>query len=248
MENTFLVSLSQQLAARRSMEVIANNLANVSTPAFKREEVQFQEYVTPVQATEAEGGGTTNISFVLDHGVARDLSEGNVETTNAPFDFALSGGGYFVVQTPQGERYTRNGHFMLDEGGRLVTGDGFPVQGEGGEIAIQLEDGDLHAASDGMLSTDQQQIGKLRVVGFADERALRKAGSSFYTAEGQAPTAAANVRVSQGMIEKSNVEPVLEIAHMIEVMRAYQSCASLTQSGEDMLRQAIEKLGAMPQA
>lgn len=246
MENTFLVSLSQQLAARRSMEVIANNLANVSTPAFKREGVQFQEYVTPLQASEAEGGGTTNVSFVLDHGTVRDMTEGRMEVTDGPFDLALSGGAYFVVQTPQGERYTRNGHFMLDEAGRLVTGEGYPVQGEGGDITVQLEDGDLHVAPDGMTSTDRQQIGKLRLVNFADERALKHAGSSFYTAEGQSPTAAEHVTVYQGTIEKSNVEPVVEIAHMIEVMRAYQSCASLTQSGEDMLNKAIEKLGSVP--
>lgn len=246
MENTFLVSLSQQLAARRSMEVIANNLANVSTPAFKREAVQFQEYVTPLQMTEAQGGGTANVSFVLDHGTVRDLTEGRMEITDAPFDLSLSGGAYFVVQTAQGERYTRNGHFVLDGSGRLTTEDGDPVQGEGGDIALQLEDGDLHVAPDGMVSTDTQQIGKLRIVNFADERALQHAGASLYTADGQSPTAATNVTVYQGAIEKSNVEPVIEIAHMIEVMRAYQSCASLTQSGEDMLNKAIEKLGSVP--
>jgi flagellar basal-body rod protein FlgF len=234
MDNTLLVSLSQQMASRRSMEVIANNLANASTPAFKREDVQFEEYVTPVQASEAEGGGTVNVSFVLDHGVVRDLSEGRMEQTDGQFDFALSQGGYFVVQTPQGERYTRNGHFMLDEQGRMVTTDGYPVQGDGGDITLQLEDGDLHVAPDGMMSTDQQQIGKLRIV-------------SFYTAEGQTATDATNVSVHQGMIEKSNVEPVIEIAHMIDVMRAYQSSVNLTQSGEDMLKQTIEKLGAVPQ-
>jgi flagellar basal-body rod protein FlgF len=247
MENTFLVGLSQQMAAMRSMEVIANNLANLSTPAYKREAVQFQQYIEPVPASEADGGGTVNVSFVLDHGTVRDLSEGRIEITDSPYDLALSGGGYFVVQTPQGERYTRNGHFTLDSSGRLVTTDGYPVQGEGGDVTIQIEDGDLQVASDGMMSTTTQQIGKLRIVRFNDELALQKAGASLYKANGQAAQAAENVTVHQGAIEKSNVEPVLEITHMIDVMRAYQASASLTQSGQDLMAKAIEKLGTVPQ-
>src|SRR4249920_2479500 len=105
MDNTLLVGLSHQLASFRSMDVIANNLANVSTPAFKRESVEFEQYMVPVPATEAEGGGTVNVSFVLDRGVARDLSEGRFDPTGGMLDLALGKGGYFVVQTPDGERY-----------------------------------------------------------------------------------------------------------------------------------------------
>ena len=123
MNNQFLVSLSQQMAANRSMEVIANNLANLSTPAYKRENMLFEKYVVPVQASEGEGGanGTVDVSFVKDSGVVRDFSEGEIEPTNAPFDFAINGSGYFVVQTANGERYSRNGHFSLDDSGQLVT-------------------------------------------------------------------------------------------------------------------------------
>ena len=246
-ENTFLVGLSQQMASNRAMEVIASNLANLNTPAYKREEVQFEQYMVPVQATEAEGGGTVNVSFVLDHGVARDLSAGRVEQTGSLLDMAIDGPGYFVVQTPEGERYTRNGHFRFDEQGQVVTDDGYVVQSDGGAITLQPQDGDLRLGSDGTLSTDLQQVGKLRIVNFTDERALKKMGSSLYDAGTQQPTPVANPRVRQGMIEKSNVEPVLEISHMIEVMRAYQASTDLTKSGEDLLKQAIEKIGAIPQ-
>src|SRR5262249_41679252 len=131
-ENTFLVGLSQQLASRRSMDVIANNLANLSTPSFKRETVQFEQYMTRLPATEAEGGGMMDVAFVLDRGVVRDLSAGRLEQTNGVLDFALSGPGYFVVDTPEGERYTRNGHFQLDNQGRVVTDDGYVVQSDAG--------------------------------------------------------------------------------------------------------------------
>jgi flagellar basal-body rod protein FlgF len=122
------------MASHRAMEVIANNLANLSTPAFKRESVQFEQYMVPVPATEAEGGNTVDVSFVLDRGVVRDLSEGRFERTNAVLDFAITGPGYFVVQTPNGDRYTRNGHFQLDNEGRMVTDDGYVVQSDGGAI------------------------------------------------------------------------------------------------------------------
>jgi flagellar basal-body rod protein FlgF len=247
-ENSFLVGLSQQMAANRAMEVIANNLANLSTPAFKRESVQFEQYVVPVPATETEGGDTVDVSFVLDRGVARDLSEGRFEPTGSKLDVAIVGSGYFVVQTPDGERYTRNGHFKLDDQGQVVTDDGYQVQSDGGAITLQPQDGELRVAADGTLSTDLQLLGKLRIVGFADERALKKTGASLYDPGGQPAQASATARVRQGMVEKSNVEPVIEIARMIEIMRAYQTSADLTKSGEDLLKQANEKLGAVPGA
>ena len=247
MDNTFLVGLSQQMATNRAMEVIANNLANLSTPAFKRETVQFEQYVVPVAGTGAEGGGTVNVSLVLDKGVVRDVSEGRLEQTGGSFDVAIGGRGYFVVQTPEGERYTRNGHFKLDEQSRVVTDEGYQLQSDGGPITLQPQDGELRIARDGTMSTDLQLLGKLRIVQFEDERALKKAGSSLYDADGQGPEAATNARIIQGMLERSNVQPVIEISHMIEVMRAYQASADLTKSGEDLMRQAIQKLGAVPQ-
>jgi flagellar basal-body rod protein FlgF len=246
-ENTFLVGLSQQVASHRAMDVIANNLANLATPAFKRESVQFEQFVVPVPASEAEGSGTVNVSFVLDRGEVRDLTDGRLETTGAPFDVALTGPGYFVVQAPEGERYTRNGHFRLDETGRLATEEGYAVQGEGGDIVLQPEDGPVSIGADGTISTRLTQLGKLRVVNFANERALKKAGSSLFTAENETPVAVERARVHQGMIEKSNVEPVLEISRMIQVMRAYQATSDLTQTSQELLKRAIEKLGAVPQ-
>jgi flagellar basal-body rod protein FlgF len=246
-ENTFLVGLSQQVAAHRAMDVIANNLANLSTPAFKRESVQFEQFVVSVPASEAEGAGNVPVSFVLDRGEVRDLTDGRLEETGGPFDVALTGPGYFVVQTPDGERYTRNGHFRLDETGRLVTENGYAVQSQAGDILLRPEDGPLSIGGDGTLSTRLTQLGKLQVVNFANERALKKAGSSLFIAEDQAAEAVEKPRVHQGMVEKSNVEPVLEISRMIQVMRAYQATADLTQTSQDLLKRAIEKLGAVPQ-
>ncbi len=244
MDNSLLVSLSQQLAAFRAMDVTANNIANVSTPGFKRESAKFEEYVAHVAPSEGQTG-IQSVSFVKDAGVSRDLSQGTILNTGAPFDFAINGSGYFVVQTPAGMRYTRDGHFTLDANGNIVNSDGYQLQGDGGAITITPTDGDVQVGRDGTISGLTGQIGKLQVVDFADERALVKQGANLYSTA-QAPVAAANATIGQGMLESSNVQPVLEISHMLEVMRAYQATASLSQSQEDMIRQAIDKLGQMP--
>ena len=244
MENSLLVSLSQQLAAYRSMDVIANNLANVSTPGFKREAAKFEEFITHVAPSEGQTGQQA-ISFVKDAGVMRDISGGNIESTGGTFDVAIDGQGYFAVQAAGGQRYTRNGHFGLDGAGQIVTSDGNPVLGDGGPITITPDDGDIHIAADGTVSGKTGQIGKLRLVDFADDRALVKEGSSLYSTT-QAANPAANARLRQGMLESSNVQPVIEISHMIEVMRSYEATATLSKSQEDLMRQAIDKLGSMP--
>ena len=246
MDNTLLVSLSHQLASYRSMDTIANNLANASTPAFKREEAQFSEYIETLPPSEGQTQSQT-LAFVQDAGVTRDISQGQLERTNAPFDFAVNGKGYFAVQTPNGERYTRNGHFTLDAHGTLVTTDGNQVLGEGGPIAVTPDDGDIHVAEDGTVSGIHGQLGKLRLVGFDDEKKLVKEGASLYSTD-QSPTPVTDGHIEQGSIEVSNVEPVVEISHMLQVMRAYQATSNLTQAQEDLMRETIDKLGSVPSA
>jgi flagellar basal-body rod protein FlgF len=248
MDNSLLVSLSHQLAAYRSMDVIANNIANASTPGFKRETAKFEEFVSMVAPSEGQTG-LQSVSFVKDAGISRDLTQGGILNTGAPFDFAINGNGYFTVQTPQGMRYTRDGHFSLDANGNIVNSDGYALQGDGGAITITPNDGDIQVGADGTVSSVvngiANQIGKLQVVNFANERALVKEGSNLYSTT-QAPVTATNVTIGQGKLESSNVQPVLEISHMLEVMRAYQATASLSQSQEDMIRQAITQLGQVP--
>lgn len=244
MENSLLVSLSQQMASYQSMDVIANNIANVSTPGYRRGAQTFREYVQQVPPAEGETG-TQQVSFVQDGGVVRDMSEGPLQSTGNAYDLAIRGKGYFVVQTANGERYTRNGHFSLDPNGQIVDDYGNPLLGDGGAISITTDDGDIHIGADGTLSGKNGQLAKLRVASFANEPALKKEGASLYSATEQ-PATATDARINQGMLESSNVQPVVEISRMVEVMRAYQATATMTQSQEDLLRQAIDKLGQAP--
>ncbi|HVW72405.1 MAG TPA: flagellar basal-body rod protein FlgF [Rhizomicrobium sp.] len=248
MDNSLLVSLSQQLAAYRAMDVIANNLANVSTPGFKREAAKFEEYITQVRPAEDQKG-PQSVSFVKDAGVLRDGGQGNIEKTGATYDLALNGSGYFQVQTPAGMRYTRDGHFSLDGSGNLVTSEGYQVQGEGGAITIAPTDGDINIAPDGTVSSVVNgignQLGKIKVADFANDAALTKQGSNLYSTS-QTPTTATNTTMRQGALEASNVAPVIEISKMIEVMRAYEATATLNKSQEDLMRQAVQQLGQQP--
>ncbi len=244
MDNTLLVGLSHQLASYRTMDTIANNLANLSTPAFKREQAQFSEYVETLPPAEGQTEPQT-LSFVQDAGIVRDTSQGQLQRTNAPFDFAINGKGYFVVQTPNGERYTRNGHFALDAQGTLVDAAGNQVLGEGGPVTITPDDGDIHVSEDGTISGIHGQLGKLRLVGFDDDKKLTKEGASLYASD-QPATPVTDRHIEQGTIETSNVEPVVEISHMLQVMRAYQATANLTQAQEDLMRETIDKLGSTP--
>ncbi len=243
MDNTLLVSLSQQVAAYRAMDVIANNLANVSTPAYKRESIQFREYVDQLPTTAGQAG-PQSISFVQDAGTVSDLTEGKLDHTGAPYDLAIDGKGYFQVQTANGTRYTRDGHFLLNSDGVLVTAAGDPVLGDGGPITVAPSDGDIHIAEDGTVSGKQGQLGKLSVVDFPDDQALVKDGANLYSTD-QSATPATGAQILQGTIEASNVQPVIEISRMLEVMRAYQATTSLTKSQDDLKLQAIDKLGSV---
>src|SRR6185437_11408288 len=120
MENATYVALSSQMALQRQMDVVANNLANASTPAFKGEEMLFSQYLV-----QPRGGSP--LAFVEDSGTVRDLRQGPIAKTGNPLDLAIAGQGYFAVQTPLGARYTRNGHFQLDSQGQIVTSQGYPV-------------------------------------------------------------------------------------------------------------------------
>lgn len=184
------------------------------------------------------------MSYVQQTGSLRDLSQGHFDKTDATFDVALNGQGYFVVQTANGPRYTRNGHFTLDASGRIVTEAGDPVQGTGGDISISATDGTVHIASDGTVSGLNGTIGQLNVVDFANDRALVKEGDSLYSTS-QSSQSATGTTVTQGSIESSNVQPVVEMSQMIEVTRSYQATMNLSQSQSDLQRQAIDKLATV---
>lgn len=239
MENTLLVSLSRQMALRHELDVVANNVANINTTGFKRDALQFNEYMMPA-AKAREADLLRPVSYVIDRRTATNFSAGPLEPTGAEFDFALQGDGFFVVQTPQGERYTRAGSFQLNAQGELVTPSGDKILGDGGPLAFSTQDGKVTIAADGTISTAQGQRGKIRLVSFKPED-LKKEGEMLFSSTSRG-TPDTQTRVIQGALEKANVKPVQEVARMIEINRAYTTISQLIESTQRLRDTAIERL------
>lgn len=245
METTLYVGLSDQMALRRRMDIIANNLANMNTTAFKRETVMFQTYVKEMSGTEAPA--TSAVSYVQDYGIVRDTSAGHFEATGNTFDLALNGEGYFTVRTPQGEtRYTRNGHFQLSQNSELVTSTGMPVvDASGSPITFLPTETGITIAEDGSISTRERGlIGKIQIVTFANGQDMESVGNSMYKTT-QTPTPDQDSKINQGMLEASNVKPIEEMTNMIEVSRQYQTIANLLDRQDQLERQAITSLSQL---
>lgn len=237
-ENTAYIALSQQMALRREMEVIANNLANMNTTAFRAKRMVFQEVMTEVNADKT-------LSFVQDAYVVPSLDEGTQKFTGSKLDLAIQGAGFFVVQGADGPRYTRNGHFRADDQSQLVTDTGLPVlSDDGAPIVLPDNKSDIQIRPDGTLIDRNGPIGKLALVSFENEYQLLPDGNSLLKTD-EPTQPAANAYVHQGSIESSNVQPILEMTHMTEVLRAYQTTAQLIDSDREIRLRAIRTLGAV---
>ncbi len=245
MDNAVLIGLSQQMALRNQMTVIANNLANVNTAGFKGGRLLFEEYLMPTSEENLPGTSATNLSYVQDGAVLRDFVTGRMQRTDNPLDVAIGGKGWMVAQTEAGERFTRNGNLGLRNDGTLITSAGHPILGDGGPIVIGPDETGITIAEDGTISTSVGVKGRLRLVEFDNEQALRKEGNSLFSSPDQSKSAE-RPRFVQGMIEGSNVQPVVEMTRMIEVQRAYTRTASILQREDELMRDSINKLGKAP--
>jgi flagellar basal-body rod protein FlgF len=246
MDNAIYVGLSRQMLLQRELDIVANNLANVDTAGFKFESLISND--DPV-TTPTPGAAPTPVDFVAAGGVARDYTQGPLTQTGAPLDVAIDGKGFFQISTPSGPRYTRDGRFRLDPTGRLVTQDGDPVQGDGGDIVLDPKKGPVAIAANGDISQSGQNVGKLSVVTFDSLTALSKDGANLYRNDSNLtaqPSATAEVK--QGMLEGSNVQPVTQITRLIEINRAYDAIASMMASTGQLSTSAVQRLGAVTPA
>lgn len=234
MENTSYIALSRQMTLQTEMSIVANNIANANTPAYKAEKVVFQEFLDRTKNSE-------KLSFVQDIGLARDIREGPLSSTGNPLDVAISGDGYFIVETPLGDRYTRHGRFQLDAGGQLVDSEGHPVKSAGAPLVVPAGQGEISIAPDGTMSTSESVIGKLSIVKFEDEYDLKKGANGLYSTE-QEPEEVTSPQLVQGMLEDSNVQPIIELSRMIMVQREYQSVQNFIKQENERMKKAIDKL------
>jgi flagellar basal-body rod protein FlgF len=241
METPTYVGLSRQTALLRQMDVVANNLANTATPGFKAEAEVFTTYPIRYQSF----GLSRKLSYVQDFATARDFSPGPMQPTGNDLDVAIQGNGFFVIQTPDGPRYTRLGHFQLNAAGQVVNRQGYPVLAGGAPLTINPDDGPVQIAADGTVSADRTQqgnaqvvYGKLDVVDFADKNQLTpQEGMMFQT--NQPPIQVAQPGLAQRMLEQSNVQPIKEVTAMIWVQRNYEAVQNLLTDEDDRMKRAI---------
>lgn len=229
MSSLSYIGIARQKGLRELMEVTANNMANVNTPGFKSQNMLFTDFLKK--------------SSVGSSGSYRDLSQGTLTQTANNLDFAIQGDGYFAVQTDDGIRYTRAGSFSLNSKGEIVTKLGMQVLNDVG-LPLKVPSGttQITATESGALSSNKGGIGKLKVVNFDNPKALEVAGNSLFDASNATEIPVTKPQVVQGMLENSNVQPIIEMNKMIEILRMYQSTQNVLNNDHDMTRSMIQRL------
>ena len=225
------------LAQERRLNQIANNMANVDTAGYKKEDITFWEMMFTAADSHPRVGKALK--------VVTDQAQGPAEETGNKLDFAIMGRGFFRVQTPNGIRYTRNGNFTLNGQGQLSTMEGYTVLGQGGPII--LDSSDVQVGRDGTITSRGQVVNQLAVVDFDDLSALEKEGANMFRPKEQAVVERPVERLSiqQGFLEGANVNVVQEMIEMIDLQRNYQSQQKVIQTIDDINGQSISKVGIL---
>lgn len=242
MNSGMYAAVSGSLAAMQKLDVVTNNLANAGTPGFKRDRLLFESLVANA-ATMRQPVNPAELPVHAREGFGIDFAPGSQQQSGNVLDLALEGEGFFVVNTPQGRAYTRQGNFTRDAAGKLVTADGYEVLGSGGPLV--LNGSRIEIDSEGKILVDDNEVGSLQVVDFPKPYALQKIGSALFVPTDPQVTAkpAAIVRVGQGYLEESNVNAVLEMAQLIETSRLFEMCQKIVRGYDDMAAKAANELG-----
>lgn len=233
MDNTGYTTLTRQTGLMREMRVVANNIANMATTGFRQEGLIFAEHVKRVADGPSLSMATANVRNT-------SLMQGALTQTNGRFDLAIEGEGFFLIETPRGERLTRAGSFTPNAEGDLVTPDGFRVLDAGGApIFVPPDAAALGISADGTISSDGQPLGQIGLFRPADPNSLiREDGVMFRSEDGIEPVEEA--RILQGFLEGSNVDPLGQIARMIEVQRAYELGQKFLETEDERIRSAVK--------
>lgn len=252
MQQTLAVALTGLQTDADRLDRIALNLANASTPGYRREvgamprtpALPFSAQVDAGQ-TAADPAGVSLASHPagrLMPWTVSDTRAGTLRSTGQSLQVALTGSEFFEIATDAGPAYTRNGDFRLDTRGRLVTASGNAVMGRGGEIVLTTPNPKIDQA--GVIREGNNVVGQLKLVTFSDPKSLRRLGDGLW-AQGEGMTLSPDTAqaVRQGYLENSNVSALTEMSELVDTMRHFESLQRMTQAYDDMVGQAIRKLG-----
>lgn len=233
MDNSGYITLTRQSGLMREMSVVANNIANSATTGYRQQGLVFSEYVVGIDHGDS-------LSMASARAKATSMAQGTLTRTDGLFDVAIEGDGFFLIDTPAGERLTRAGSFSPNAQGDLVTPEGYSVLDAGGApIFIPPDAHDLNIATDGTLSSNGTPLGQLGLFNPVDPAGLvREDGVKFRSDAGTEPADSATL--VQGFLESSNVDPLSQVARMIEVQRAYEMGQSFLDAENDRQQNAIK--------
>ena len=241
MEVPTYVALSRMMAQQRSLEVTATNLANASTPGFKAERMLFSDWLGRQNQVDTPPGGKT-VAYTQDRATYREQAAGPLTHTANPFDIAVSGDGYFTVDTARGPRLTRAGRFTPMADGRMGDQDGNALLDSTGKpLRVASTDTRITIAADGSVSSENGPLGRIGLVQPTDSRRVTAEGARLLRAD--SPTAPVVApKIVQGAVEDSNVQPVIELTRMMAELRDFQFTAQFVQGEADRQQNAINKL------
>lgn len=240
MESSSNIVLSRQTALKREMTAVANNIANLNTTGFKAELMMYDQVKVP-------GSNGESLSYVIDRGSVRDMRPGSVSLTGNPFDLAITGDGYFSIDNGTETVFTRNGAFMVDKDGKLSTKNGDTVLDDGNNpILVPPGSNSLQIAEDGTIASDGEILGKLEIVSFDSEMLMKSIGDGLLKTD-QEPQLAEAARITQGALEGSNVQSMMEMTKLIEIHRSYERMANFIKNEDERQRDLIRRIGRPPQ-
>lgn len=236
---------------------VSQNLANVETTSFKKQELiarAFDEVGVKNKRGNSQNSrlqpiGSLHLGVQIDD-LYTDFQQGIPQETNKNLDFAIEGEGFFTIQLPSGNiAYTRDGSFRINEAGQLSTKQGYLVLGRnpysGNLSPIELTTEDIQVDRTGMITLPNGQNHQLNIVSFGDAQSLQRLGENLYLAEGQQPTLSTEYTLSQGFIERSNINPLEEMVKMIEITRSFESNQKVIQSIDETLGKAVNEVGRL---
>ncbi len=233
------------IAAQARLDAVTQNLANVGTAGYKAGRPVFRLHPLDVEEAGLPAPPALRAAAqVTEAETVRDFSQGPVHATGNPLDVAVTGEGFFVVATPRGERYTRQGGFGLDGEGYLVTEHGDRVQGDNGDL--RLGSGDVAIGEDGQVNVDGLSVGRLKLVGFGERPGLVAEGNALFApvrGAVPAPLDASATHVEQGSLEAANVDPVKGMVELVEVSRGFEQYMHAMQRLDEIAQRSINEVG-----
>jgi flagellar basal-body rod protein FlgF len=214
MDSSGYILLSRLSLQDRSTQALAHNMANADTPGFRAMRPVFGQVMVGLRGA---GGmpGDSSMSFPQDRATWRDMAPGSLQTTGNKLDLAIDGEGFFVIDTPKGERYTRAGRFSIGANGRMVDQEGNAVlDSRDRPISFSAQDTQIEITKSGTIQSENGEIARLKLVRFEKPQNLMAEGNRLFDAQNEAPVAVERPKVVQGALEGSNVSSILEMTRM----------------------------------